>query len=287
MKFLLGLMFFSQALFAVPSDSGITGPSYDEILANVGGLVTKYPTLIKSIDYGKSVEGRTLRLYVIGKQTGFSGTRNAILISGSTHGDEYLNIEDRLPAALLGETAHPDSAVAKYIEKGGVFLMIPILNPDGYSNRVRENAHGVDLNRDWTVKPANFEGFKEVETKNLAAMVDGLVRALKLKLVVSVDYHCCEGALLYPWSFDSPTPMPAVDLAAHRKIGQEAHDLLNVSFGTTNEILGYYAVGTTKDYYYVTYGTHAFTFEGRFGEENGYLDRHLQWWQTIVQGLAE
>ena len=99
--------------------------------------------------------------------------RPALLMSGSTHGDEYLNIEDRLPEELLKLSLNK-STVSDFLNRGGVFIFIPILNPDGYDHRNRENSHGVDLNRDWDVPPAGFKGFHEVETNDLARKLSEL-----------------------------------------------------------------------------------------------------------------
>src|SRR4051812_17842519 len=76
------------------SDSGIRGPKYEQILADMDALRARYPHLVTVIDYGKSKEGRTLRLLVIMKEGRTDMEHPTLLMSGSTHGNEYLNIED-------------------------------------------------------------------------------------------------------------------------------------------------------------------------------------------------
>jgi len=100
-----------------------------------------------------------------------------------------------------------------------------------------------------------------------------------------VDYHCCAGALLHPWSYKKAN-LPAPDLTAHQQIGKLADQYLNLDVGATGQILGYYPMGTTKDYYYSAYGALAFTYEGRYGKEKNYLDRHVGWWNEMLATIS-
>jgi len=268
----------------VDSDSGIFGPKYSEILKKIETWKADYSEISTVIDYGKSIKGRTLRLLLVMKPGNFS-YRPTFLMSGSTHGNEYLAIEDRLPEELLKKSGGP-SAVRSFLDKGGVFIFIPILNPDGYDDRKRENAHGTDLNRDWDVPSAAYKGFKEVETKALADKLASLQQIYGLTFKVTVDYHCCIGALLYPWSY-TEKPIPQAALTKHQAIGKMAKDALAIESGTTPVILGYKALGTTKDYYYDKYRALGFTYEGIYSKEKNNLPQHVAWWETMIQGAAD
>src|SRR6185437_1105773 len=98
----------------------------------------------------------------------------------------------------------------------------PILNPDGYEARQRENANNVDLNRDWDLPAADFHAFHQPETRALSEMLAELHNgpdALQYK--VTVDYHCCAGAVLYPWGW-TDEHIPPADLARHQKFAAMA-----------------------------------------------------------------
>lgn len=270
------------------SDSGIKGPKYSALLKQVEDLSKQYPELTTLIDYGTSVQGRTLRMIVIYKKDRSQlGDRPALIMSGSTHGNEYLNLEDRLPAEFLKNARAEAGTVNDFLNQGGAVVAIPILNPDGYENRVRENAHGVDLNRDWDVKPAGFSGFNEVETRVLALKLDELSRPpFNFRFRATVDYHCCIGAILYPWSY-TEKPISEVDKTAHMAISQMADKYLDIEAGTTGQILGYHALGTTKDYYYDHYKALSFTFEGRYGKENLNFEKHAAWWEDMFRYFTQ
>ena len=146
-----------------------------EILQGMDQLKKQYKDLVTLIEYGKSVEGRPLRLMVAMKKNRRFAEHPTLVMSGTTHGNEYLNIEDRLPRALLAKSRQRGN-ISRFLEEGGAFVFIPILNPDGFESRNRENAHGVDLNRDWDVRAASYQGFKEIETRALADELDSVDR---------------------------------------------------------------------------------------------------------------
>lgn len=87
--------------------------------------------------YGRSVQGRPLRVLVVGDPA----ARRRVVVVGCIHGNECagLPVLDRLAAA------GPPTGVALYL--------VTAANPDGRSLHRRQNAHRVDLNR-------NFPGWR-------------------------------------------------------------------------------------------------------------------------------
>ena len=95
---------------------------------------------------GYSVQGRAIPAIFIG-----NGTRYAI-IDGSIHGNEKTGTFACLRIAeLLIEYYRSDpywkSRLAQY-----TVIVVPVLNPDGFAKNTRENANGVDLNRQFPPK---------------------------------------------------------------------------------------------------------------------------------------
>ena len=80
---------------------------------------------------------------------------------------------------------------------------------------------------------------------------------------------------------------PADDVARHEAIGvlmkKDIGEEYNV--GTTPNILGYSAIGTTKDYYYERYNAAAFTFEGAYKVEQKNFEKHVKFWDEVLQNL--
>lgn len=271
------------------SDSGIQGPAYSEILDTHAELANQFPEWVKVVDYGTSVAGKTLRLVRIQSpdEALEAGNRPGVVISGSTHGNEYLNIEDRLAGWFL-ENRVNSPGLMRFLNAGGVIYVIPILNPDGYESRSRANANGVDLNRDFELVPAGEPNFREAETKALKQFFDREFTANHVDLRVSVDYHCCDGSMLFPWSYTMDN-LPTDILAGHDEIARLMQEDIDPSYrvGSTGQVLGYNPRGTSKDFYFAKYGALAFTFEGSYGKEDENFPKHTIWWDHIFSTLID
>jgi succinylglutamate desuccinylase len=269
------------------SDSGIRGPAYATILETHANLVNHYPGWASTFDYGRTAEGRTLRAVRIQNPSTPEGeNRPGVIISGSIHGNEYINIEDRLAGWFLAnKTSSP--GVMRYLNAGGVIYVIPILNPDGYEGRNRGNSNGVDLNRDFDLIPAREPNFKEAETSSLRDFLERELAENQVDLRVTVDYHCCDGSLLFPWSY-TMNDLPGDILAGHNEIARLMNEIIgeDYRFGSTGQVLGYNPRGTSKDYFFAKYGALAFTFEGAYRQEDKNFDKHTLWWDHILAGLV-
>jgi len=95
---------------------------------------------MRIVTLGKSVEGRPIEAHIHGR-----ASEPTILILGGMHGDEPkgVYVAQRLIAQLEGE---PD------IGAGSRWIVIPVVNPDGYERRNRRNAHLVDINRNFPTR---------------------------------------------------------------------------------------------------------------------------------------
>lgn len=303
MKLFLLRLFFCGAIVAnfalipaqahvlgLESDSGITGPKYADLVKYFSTLPEKYPGFVQVNQYGTTPKGRPLVVIRIAFPKPYRSrmaNNPAILISGSTHGDEYLNIEDRLPEWFLKEGIH-DPSIQPFFQMGGMIYLIPIFNPDGYDTRQRGNSAGTDLNRDFAVKQANVLGFRQPETRAVRDLITAQLKAYQQHLVLTMDYHCCIGAALYPWSFK---PAPALPIQYEQQF-RVAAQVIKASFGAqfpvgrTPDILGYNAYGTSKDYYYESFGALGFTYEGEYGKEHKKFALHTQMWKGLIRAVT-
>lgn len=88
----------------------------------------------------RSVESRPIEVHVYGK-----GPRTAMVMAG-VHGDEQNGVEVvRILQTALAQL--PESALA-----GTRVVVMPVANPDGYAANTRQNANGIDLNRNFPDK---------------------------------------------------------------------------------------------------------------------------------------
>ena len=100
------------------------------VLAGASAAETDAP-VAHSVVIGHSVRGRPIRAVELGDPA-----RPATLIVGCIHGNECAG------QAIV-------SYLLAHAPRGVHLWLVPTLNPDGAAADTRQNAHGVDLNRNW------------------------------------------------------------------------------------------------------------------------------------------
>lgn len=110
---------------------------------------------------GRSVLGRELWLLTVGDaaqphfpdaaQPGLPFPKPRVAYVGSMHGDETSNGVLLLLLARELCVGPKDSRVQAIVDNTVVFI-VPVMNPDGFNAGLRENANGVDLNRNALTK---------------------------------------------------------------------------------------------------------------------------------------
>lgn len=276
---------FSQPF--VESSSGIVGKRYSEVVSYFQTLPSKYPHMISIINYGQTKQMRPLIAIKISLNINNNMRTNlkkrAILLTGAIHGNEYLGFEDKLPEWFASEGIK-DPDIYSYFQNGGSIYFIPIYNPDGFDRMTRENANNVDLNRDFPIQLTKTPGFTQPETLLASQMIEYNLIKNGEKLVFSMDYHCCNRSALYPWSMKGAPPIPRQYKIYFDIIGDIMKIIFSKNFrvGNTPDILGYSAIGTSKDYYFERYGTLSFTYEGEAVIEKNKFEQHLTVLKSIL-----
>jgi murein peptide amidase A len=136
---------------------------------------------------GRSAEGRAIQLYGMGPPT----ARFRVLVVGCIHGDECAG------TAVTRRLLRTGAPVGVRI------LVVQNLNPDGFVRGVRQNARGVDLNRNfgsewrrlgvpWSPQHAGPRPWSEPETRLARTLVE------RLRPDVTVWFHQPQG-LVRAW----------------------------------------------------------------------------------------
>lgn len=94
------------------------------------------PPPVVDLTLGASTEGRPITALRIG-----TGARKFVLV-GDTHGGPEANTYQLVTQLVDYFRAHPE-----LVPPSISFYLIPTINPDGLANNTRQNARGVDLNR--------------------------------------------------------------------------------------------------------------------------------------------
>ena len=124
---------------------------------------------------GHSVQGRPIPVVEVAG----AHARTAVLVVGCIHGNEPAGIA----VARALERAKPPAGVALWI--------VPDLNPDGVAAGTRQNAHGVDLNRNfptgWQRRTGVFDSGPRPLSEPESLFAQRLV--LRVRPVVSIWFH--------------------------------------------------------------------------------------------------
>src|SRR5690606_30581583 len=122
--------------------------------------------------------------------------RRLALLTDGIHGNEYTGIGNDFVNDLQKNIKKLSVGLKKFLSVGGVFLIVPKVNPDGVVKGSRYSALGSDLNRDFN-RVEDKPYFSQQETFYLDQLVRNEI-ANSSQLVLAIDYHCCAKSLLYP-----------------------------------------------------------------------------------------
>lgn len=124
---------------------------------------------------GHSVQGRPIPVVEVGA----AHADTAVLVVGCIHGNETAGIA----VARALEHAKPPAGVA--------FWIVPDLNPDAVAAGTRQNAHGVDLNRNfptgWRRQTGVFDSGPRPLSEPESSFAQGLI--LRVRPVVTIWFH--------------------------------------------------------------------------------------------------
>jgi murein peptide amidase A len=145
------------------------------LIALLGAVAAGQAAAARTIDLGDSVQGREIVAFEIAG----AHPRAAVLVVGCIHGNEPAGIA--IARALTH--ARPPSDIALWV--------LPDLNPDGVAAGTRQNADGVDLNRNfptrWHAQSGTFASgpypLSEPESRIAYRLI------LRVRPAVSIWFH--------------------------------------------------------------------------------------------------
>lgn len=162
------------AVLAVLVVPGLGTPA--EAAADAGGAkATDKNTILEKKVIGHSVKGRKIWAFRLGSPT---STKKVLLLAGM-HGNETGGVHT-LRALRDGNPI-----------TGADIWVVPVVNPDGVAKRRRQNARGVDLNRNFSTGWAKAGGatrsgskaFSEPETRAIRDLAD------TIKPTYTISFH--------------------------------------------------------------------------------------------------
>ncbi|XP_054250161.1 carboxypeptidase D [Indicator indicator] len=180
---------------------------YKDLSEFLRGLYLNYPHITNLTSLGQSVEFRQIwSLEISNKPNQSEPEEPKIRFVAGIHGNAPVGTELLLALAeFLCMNYKKNAAVTKLIDRTRI-VIVPSLNPDGRevaqergctSKIGQNNAHGKDLDTDFTSNFSRYSGTREPETK---AIMDNLILKHDFSLSVALD----GGSLLVTYPYDKP-----------------------------------------------------------------------------------
>ncbi len=185
------------------NNPAVTAYTYEMLTADLQLLQARYPEKIQVFAPGSSVNGLPIYEAIVGKQD----APHAIYVQASMHSREHINTQ--IVVSILSMLMEQDL-------KNTCFYVIPMMNPDGVSasqflppaRRSKENAYGVDLNRNFPIGWENVTGKKAMVRGQ--APLDQPESRLMVQTVgervfdLVINYHSMGNIVYYGSSYGSP-----------------------------------------------------------------------------------
>jgi hypothetical protein len=190
-------------------------------------LVLAAPASAETVVVGHSSQGRA----IVAKRYGDADAAHTALFIGQIHGDE--------PAGI-----RVAEAIKKLDIKGVDVWVIDTVNPDGNAHHTRQNAHGVDLNRNFayrwvhTKKGTRYYGgpkpLSEPESRAVRKFI------IKIRPDLTIWWHQPWGAVLTPCD-SKPRLQRIYAKAAHMRTSCQGAQLLGTATSWENAKVGGHA----------------------------------------------
>ena len=170
--------------------------SYAQMTTALQNIASSYPAITRLYSLGQSVQGRTIWGLKITDNPDVKENEPKVRICGLHHGNEYMSGE--LPLLLayhLVQNYSVNPAITQLVNNREIWI-IPMLNPDGREAGTRNNANGVDLNRNYGyMVPLSANPYSQPETQAMRN------NALENNFVLSLSFHCSGDIVNYIWNY--------------------------------------------------------------------------------------
>jgi hypothetical protein len=183
--------------------------SYAEIYADFRAYALAYPSIAEFVVMGQSVLGRDLFGLHISDNVQLEELEPEVVFWGGIHGDELAAAElGYLYAMDLLDLYAVDPDAKRFVDQNEIWVF-PMLNPDGHEAFTRENANGVDLNREFGYNWDGWGGSQAPYSQPESRLVREFL--LENNVTLSVTHHNAGALVLYPWGY-SPLDVPDTDI---------------------------------------------------------------------------
>ncbi|MFH1563577.1 MAG: carboxypeptidase N/E family protein [Nitrospirota bacterium] len=227
---------------------------YNELTAQLQTIAAQYPNIVRLYDMGDSVESRNIWAIKITDNPDIEENEAEVCIMGAHHGNEFMSVEIPLNLVHYLVENYGVNPEVTYLVNNREIWIVPMVNPDGNMVGSRENANGIDLNRDygyqWDGEGNSWFPFSQPETQAMRGLF------MENPFTLSLSYHCSGDVVNYLWNY-SPHPTPDESLIIELSQGYGSFN----NYWVTNGYDWYQTRGDTNDFAYGCRGDIDWTIE--------------------------
>jgi len=244
--------------------------TYAEIVQHLQDIANSFPQLARYVaTIGKSVQGMDIPALIV---TATTSPSRRVFFGGGQHAREWIGPATAMYVTEQLIVKYSTDADVKRILDNFLFVLVPVINTDGYSytwttNRLwrknrRANAggsFGVDLNRNWDDHWCEIGGsttpssdtycgtgpFSEPETRSASSFVLQYV-----PFNGAIDYHSYSQLILRPYGWtQTPPPNDAIPKAAGDGYAAAVRAVEGKIYTSQYAWQLYYTSGTSRDWF--------------------------------------
>ena len=210
------------------------------VTAELKAIAAQYPDITRLETYGKTDKGLPLYVLKISDNVDTDEDEPELMITSATHGDELITVEVTMELfQLMLKNYGKDARMTKFIQDREIYF-IPVINPDGYSNRSRY-ANNVDPNRDYP--------YPGKETKKSVDCIDALIKFFHSRnFVGSMDIHASGQLVMFPWAYTRDN-LATAEQTSFQNLVDHMAEMNKYTAGQISRVI-YVAKGSSADYYY-------------------------------------
>jgi succinylglutamate desuccinylase len=214
---------------------------YKKVEEELKQLANQYPEIAKLETYGTTEDGHILYVLKVSDNVQIDEDEPELMITSATHGDEIITVEVEMELIKsLLQNYEKDARLTKMLKEKEIFF-IPMVNPQGYSQRDRYANNNTDPNRDYP--------YPGDENKKSVDCIDAVRKWFHSKNIKgSIDLHAYGKLIMFPWAYTKDSP-PKADEINFQYLTNSMSEINKYEAGQISKII-YVAKGSSADYYY-------------------------------------
>ena len=214
---------------------------YKKVEEELKQIAAQFPDIAKLETYGTTEDGHTLYVLKVSDNVQIDEDEPELMITSATHGDEIITVEVEMELIKsLLQNYEKDARLSKMLKEKEIFF-IPMVNPQGYSQRDRYANNNTDPNRDYP--------YPGDENKKSVDCIDALRTWFHSRDIKgSIDLHAYGKLIMFPWAYTKSSP-PRDDEINFQYLTNSMAEINKYKAGQISKII-YVAKGSSADYYY-------------------------------------